>query len=427
MYEPDTAEVRGRHINHSLRVVASLMKIYCSRAARCLFAITLMAANAAYAQTIYEKKDKFDGSTHYFTQLRTVKLEGGSFVSMRYVTFSFHAFVPSAGRETPYLMTVNTNTPDWVFISSGSSLILKLNGTEMMTLVGPGSLASRDVQSSTSLSEMASYAITAEQIEHIGQSKTVDFRIIGDKQTVTGSWKADLIADAASMSAKGPTLLGAQDLNDLHRPSQQELPIATSAVYFGIKMLPVPAAMVGLLKLADDKGAWVGTVEPHSVAEAAGIETGDVILKYDGSPIATPKDLIDLIHRSHDKQVVPVVLWHGYAEKTIDVHFDASKVHDASAAAKVQAFGATGMAVSASSAAGLKLSDTNGVLVAVVYHNSIAQLAGIKQADVILKFKDTIVHGVSELNDLIINAPPGQEIPLVVWRQDAEVTLAAHF
>jgi hypothetical protein len=81
----------------------------------------LGGTGSAWSQAIYEKKDTFDGTTHYFTKNRDARLEGGSFVSMRYVHFSLHAFSPLSNPSAPYLLEVGTMTPGWIFISAGGS------------------------------------------------------------------------------------------------------------------------------------------------------------------------------------------------------------------------------------------------------------------------------------------------------------------
>jgi hypothetical protein len=93
-----------------------------------LFAL-LLVPPVALAQTIYQKEDKFSGQTHYFTDLRDVDLEGGSFFTMRNVYFDFHAFKPAI--DSAYYLSARTETPDWVFISSGKSLLLKLDGKKI--------------------------------------------------------------------------------------------------------------------------------------------------------------------------------------------------------------------------------------------------------------------------------------------------------
>ena len=71
---------------------------------RVLLATVLMLAGAmpVSAQTILQSTDKFTGQVHYSTNLREPKLEGGSFISMRYVHVGLHAFKPVVSVGRPY-------------------------------------------------------------------------------------------------------------------------------------------------------------------------------------------------------------------------------------------------------------------------------------------------------------------------------------
>lgn len=165
-----------------------------------------LASSGAQAQTIYENKDSFQGTTHFFTKQRSAHLEGGSFMSMRYVNFSFHLFSPSGNNIDPYVLLVSTTTPNWIFIEAGQSLILKLDGTEMLPLSGDGSAQSRTIGSSDRLEEEAVYHLTTEQLGRIAQAKKLEFRIIGQNSVITGSWGRDALADAAAFSSRGQSL-----------------------------------------------------------------------------------------------------------------------------------------------------------------------------------------------------------------------------
>ena len=111
---------------------------------------------------------------------------------MRYVRFDFHVFKPAEGMQKPYVVRVQTDTPNWVFINRGESLLIKLDGQEIMRLTGDGSLASREIQSADSLVESATYRVSREDPAKIGNAKVVEFRIVGAKQEITGKWRQEV-------------------------------------------------------------------------------------------------------------------------------------------------------------------------------------------------------------------------------------------
>ena len=64
----------------------------------------------------------------------------------------------------------------------------------------------------------------------------------------------------------------------------------------------------------------------------------------------------------------------------------------------------------------LKLNGLEGVLISKVLDNSAAELAGIKDLDVILEINDIKVNSTSELHELIIQFNPGDEIKCTIQR-----------
>jgi serine protease Do len=66
----------------------------------------------------------------------------------------------------------------------------------------------------------------------------------------------------------------------------------------------------------------------------------------------------------------------------------------------------------------LKLSGLKGVLISKVLENGAAELAGIKDLDVILEINGIKVNSTSELHELIIQFNPGDEINCTIQREE---------
>ena len=66
----------------------------------------------------------------------------------------------------------------------------------------------------------------------------------------------------------------------------------------------------------------------------------------------------------------------------------------------------------------LKLSGLKGVLISKVLENSAAEIAGIKDLDVILEINGIKVNSTSELHELIIQFDPGDEINCTIQREE---------
>lgn len=80
--------------------------------------------------------------------------------------------------------------------------------------------------------------------------------------------------------------------------------------YLGIGLAPLTAEMATKLRYPSDKapGALVYSVTRESPAEKAGIESGDVIVEFNGQPVTDPNELTLMIARLKVGEEVPVKL-----------------------------------------------------------------------------------------------------------------------
>lgn len=241
----------------------------------------LLTAGAAVSQPIYQKVDTFSGITHYVTKLRNANLEGGSFFSGRYVSFDLNSF---SGTEPSYSLSVHTFTGDWIFVKGGASLDLKLNGSELVHLIGAGSLESRRVIDGDLVTENAFYTVTREDLERIGHANTVEFRIYGDRQTITGSVPKEFLADAISFSTLVPATTGAT----------QPTPNTTGdkPLTLGIHFVPLTPKAMAAIHLGSDHGLILIEVDAGSPAAKVGLHKADIILAMNGKPMAKGDDLL---------------------------------------------------------------------------------------------------------------------------------------
>ena len=81
--------------------------------------------------------------------------------------------------------------------------------------------------------------------------------------------------------------------------------------------------------------------------------------------------------------------------------------------------------VSPELAEGLRLPDAKGALIASVSAKGPADLAGIRQGDVVLKFDGKEITDMRGLPRIVAETPVNKAVPVVVWRQGKEVDLTA--
>jgi hypothetical protein len=246
-----------------------------------LILLVVCSSSAEAAKVaIYQNVDNFSGKTLYFTASREMKLEGGSFISMRYVSFQIEAISPISDPVEPYAIHVQAQLPEWMFISSGGSLALKVDG-EMVVLSGAGSISSREVLAADDVEESAYYPLSIETAKKIAAAKEVQFRIYGDRQNVTGYFTDIFMEDLRYFVDQAPTLTKMTDTVAATLPPQR----------FGATFIALTDALADTMKVPRSHGVFVVKVEDALPAAAAGIKVGDVITSFDGSPIDTPAAL----------------------------------------------------------------------------------------------------------------------------------------
>ncbi len=89
--------------------------------------------------------------------------------------------------------------------------------------------------------------------------------------------------------------------------------------YLGVQIQKLTAEIAESLGLQDESGALVTEVVKDSPAWEAGIESGDVILEYDGKKVTTMRDLPKLVARSARNKEVNIGLWRNTSNHSVTV------------------------------------------------------------------------------------------------------------
>ena len=171
--------------------------------------------------------------------------------------------------------------------------------------------------------------------------------------------------------------------------------------------------------MKDSTGALVGAVAKGSAAAKAGIEPGDVIVKFDGKTITRSSDLPPMVAKLKPGSSVPVELWHDGKTKSVNVTIGELEDKATVASAKEGAGqGKLGVAVRPLSAEEKKSSGiADGVVVEDV--GGAAARAGVRPGDVIVSVNRTPVKSPEQLKELIGKA--GKTVALLVQRDDARI------
>ncbi|WP_017229340.1 Do family serine endopeptidase [Cupriavidus basilensis] len=187
------------------------------------------------------------------------------------------------------------------------------------------------------------------------------------------------------------------------------------------------------LGLGRARGALVGSVEPGGPAEKAGIEAGDIILKFNGRDIEKASDLPRMVGDIKPGTRVPLQLWRKGATREVSI-----TVAELDADAKIKTRGgnsprddssaptakpnALGLIVNEIPDAKLKeLKIKSGVEVDQV--DGPAQRAGIRPGDIILRLGDSDVTSPRQFNELVKGLDKGRIAAVFVRRGDATQVL----
>ena len=88
--------------------------------------------------------------------------------------------------------------------------------------------------------------------------------------------------------------------------------------WLGVRIQDVTQDVADAMGLADAKGALVTDV-PDGPGKDAGIESGDVIVTFNGQPVKDSRDLVNLVADAPIGEVVPVVVLRAGQEVSLDV------------------------------------------------------------------------------------------------------------
>jgi serine protease Do len=167
------------------------------------------------------------------------------------------------------------------------------------------------------------------------------------------------------------------------------------------------AEPLGLPKAA---GALVRSVEANGPAEKAGLEVGDIILKFDNKPVERSSDLPRIVGNTKPGSKAVVQVWRKGATRELAVTVVEMEPERAAKSAPAKSGGAPGAQPGVANALGLIVSDIpeekkqqlrikNGVLVDSA--EGAAARAGIRTGDVILSLDQHDVTSAKQFNDLV--------------------------
>lgn len=185
----------------------------------------------------------------------------------------------------------------------------------------------------------------------------------------------------------------------------------------GVQIQEVTGELANSFGLPRPAGALVAGVEKGSPAEKAGVESGDVILAYNGKPIERSSDLPPVVATTKPGAKIAMEVWRKGSKKDLTVtvgELAGTKV--AQSPEKVPATDSPlglrlrALSVEEKEDSGL----TAGLLVEAA--KGVAARAGIQTGDVIVAVNNVYVDQVEEFRSIVKDVPRGRNVAVLIKR-----------
>ncbi len=220
--------------------------------------------------------------------------------------------------------------------------------------------------------------------------------------------------------------------------------------YLGVNIEDVSRRLAERKNLKTTSGAYVSSVVENSAAEDAGIEKGDVIVKYNGKEVEDSDELTSFVRKTKPGATVDIVVERDGLNKTLKAEIDRLKDSDFSffnfddddfhirtpdpprvnVRPRIQVFGSQSQmhglvvqSINKQLAEYFEVPGKKGALVTEVKKSSDAEKAGLKAGDVITKVGSGNVWDADDLMEELSDADEGDELSLEVIRKGKPSTM----
>jgi serine protease Do len=190
--------------------------------------------------------------------------------------------------------------------------------------------------------------------------------------------------------------------------------------WLGVSIQPLTPELAKSFGAKDNKGVLLSEVMPDSPAAKAGLQSGDILLEFQGKRMEAPADLQRAVGLSSPGMSTKVKVWRDQGEKSFDVKIGEAPDEQREARGPNQKgksiLGLDVRPLTPEIARQLNLRSTEGVVVARVDDGSPAEEAGIQRGDVIREVNRQKVRSLSDFERLTKDAKEGDRLTVLLQR-----------
>ncbi len=187
----------------------------------------------------------------------------------------------------------------------------------------------------------------------------------------------------------------------------------------GVMIQEVDQQLADTFGLDKPAGALVSSVEKNSPAEKAGIEPGDVILKFNGKEIGRSADLPPLVSELSPGTLAKIELWRKGKVKTISMSVGEMKVAGEKRRANGEEKIELGLTVRALTPEERRQADVSAGLLVESVGDGPAGRSGVRPGDVILSVNGEKADSIEKLRSLATRS--GKHMALLILRGDQQM------
>ncbi|MDQ1210233.1 serine protease Do [Acinetobacter baylyi] len=196
--------------------------------------------------------------------------------------------------------------------------------------------------------------------------------------------------------------------------------------YLGVMLQDIDRNLADAYNLPKPEGSLINQVAPNSPAAKAGLKAGDIIMKYNGSPISRTSQLLNYLNRTMPKQVIQLeILRDG---KPYNISATLTTAPDDTPATGEKASAANGpllgMAIrNLTETEQARLDVRGGIFVEDVTRGGLAAMSNIMPGDVITQVNSTAILNTNDFSKAVATLPKNSVARIALIRQGQRAML----